>query len=99
EAKLPSRKKEGSFLRLLSQKRRNVANKPGIGVGAYCLNQGCEIMNLGGQTISELAKRVWADILKDRIFGRSAELAYYFLLALFPLLLFLTSVIGIFLGS
>ncbi len=56
-------------------------------------------MNVGGQTIPDLAKRVWADILKDRMLGRSAELAYYFLLALFPLLLFLTSVIGIFIGS
>jgi len=46
-----------------------------------------------------LAKRVWTDIGKDRIFSRSAELAYYFLLALFPLLLFLTSVIGLVLGS
>ena len=54
---------------------------------------------LGGQDWRTFAKRVWADIGKDRIFGRGAELAYYFLLALFPLLLFLTSVIGILLGS
>jgi membrane protein len=33
------------------------------------------------------------------MFGRAAELSYYFLLALFPLLIFLTSVIGIVLGS
>jgi membrane protein len=46
-----------------------------------------------------LAKRVWADIGTDRIFGHAAELAYYFLLALFPLLLFLTSVIGVLIGS
>lgn len=46
-----------------------------------------------------LAKRVWADIGKDKIFGRAAQLAYYFLLALFPLLLFLTSVIGVLIGS
>jgi membrane protein len=47
----------------------------------------------------QLAKRVWKEIGKDRIFGRAAELSYYFLLALFPLLIFLTSVIGILLGS
>jgi len=35
----------------------------------------------------------------DHMFGRAAELSYYFLLALFPLLIFLTSVIGIVLGS
>jgi membrane protein len=56
-------------------------------------------LNLGGQKWGALGKRVWADIGKDRVFGRSAELAYYFLLALFPLLLFLTSVIGIVIGS
>jgi membrane protein len=46
-----------------------------------------------------LAKRVWNDIRKDDIFGRAAQLSYYFLLALFPLLLFLTSVIGLIMGS
>ena len=33
------------------------------------------------------------------MFGRAAELSYYFLLALFPFLIFLTSVIGLVLGS
>jgi membrane protein len=47
----------------------------------------------------QLAKRVWKEIEKDRVFGRAAELSYYFLLALFPLLIFLTSVIGIIMGS
>ena len=47
----------------------------------------------------ELAKRVWREMNKDRVFARAAELSYYFLLALFPLLIFLTSVIGIVLGS
>ncbi len=46
-----------------------------------------------------MAKRVWADIGKDKIFSRAAELSYYFLLALFPLLIFLTSVIGLLIGS
>src|SRR5215213_7063108 len=50
-------------------------------------------------TWAELAKRVWKEINEDRMFGRAAELSYYFLLALFPLLIFLTSVIGIVLGS
>lgn len=47
----------------------------------------------------QLAKRVWKEIETDRVFGRAAELSYYFLLALFPLLIFLTSVIGIIMGS
>src|SRR6266550_3727243 len=55
--------------------------------------------NLRRHDWQRLAKRVWSDIGKDKIFGRAAQLAYYFLLALFPLLLFLTSVIGMIMGS
>ena len=47
----------------------------------------------------ELAKRVWKEANDDHMFGRAAELSYYFLLALFPLLIFLTSVIGLVLGA
>jgi membrane protein len=57
------------------------------------------LWKLGGLSWAALAKRVWSDINKDDIFGRAAQLSYYFLLALFPLLLFLTSVIGVLLGS
>jgi membrane protein len=52
-----------------------------------------------GLTWKDLGKRVLSEIQEDDVFGRSAQLAYYFLLALFPLLLFLISVIGILLGS
>ncbi|MFN2455127.1 MAG: YihY/virulence factor BrkB family protein [Pyrinomonadaceae bacterium] len=54
---------------------------------------------LGGLTWKDLGTRVWSEINEDDVFGRAAQLAYYFLLALFPLLLFLTSIIGILLGS
>jgi membrane protein len=57
------------------------------------------LWGLGELTWKDLGKRVWSEIQKDDVFGRSAQLAYYFLLALFPLLLFLTSVIGLVLGS
>lgn len=57
------------------------------------------LWKLGGLSWIQLAKRVWREIEKDEIFGRAAQLAYYFLLALFPLLLFLTSLIGVVLGS
>lgn len=40
--------------------------------------------------LKRLAKR----IKDDRIFGRAAQLSYYFLLALFPLLLFLINILG-----
>lgn len=57
------------------------------------------LWKLGGLPWRDLAKRVWSEIQKDDVFGRAAQLSYYFLLALFPLLLFLTSVIGLVLGS
>jgi membrane protein len=57
------------------------------------------LWKLGGLSHKELGKRVWSEIEEDEVFGRAAQLAYYFLLALFPLLLFLTSVIGVVMGS
>lgn len=52
------------------------------------------LWQLGGLGWKELAKRVWSEINEDDIFGRSAQLSYYFLLALFPLLLFVTALLG-----
>jgi len=52
-----------------------------------------------GLSWGDLGKRVLSEVQKDDVFGRSAQLAYYFLLALFPLLLFLTSIIGLVMGS
>src|SRR5215218_3824534 len=57
------------------------------------------LWKLGGLGWLQLGKRVWAEIQEDNVFGRAAELSYYFLLALFPFLIFLTSVIGLVLGS
>ena len=53
---------------------------------------------LSGLTIKLFAGRVWREISNDDVFGNAAKLAYYFLLALFPLLIFLTSIIGLVLG-
>lgn len=53
----------------------------------------------GGMTWKDLGKHVWGKMQVDDVFGRAAQLSYYFLLALFPLLLFLTSWIGLILGS
>ncbi len=50
----------------------------------------------GGLTPLQLAKRVGQQINQDDVFGRSAQLAYYFLLALFPLLIVLLSALGYF---
>ena len=57
------------------------------------------LWKLGGLRWSALAKRVWSETNEDDVFGRAAQLAYYFLLALFPLLIFLTASLGLMLGS
>jgi membrane protein len=55
---------------------------------------------VAGRLISkDFLWRVWARAEEDEIFGRSAQLSYYFLLALFPLLLFLITLFGYFDGA
>ena len=47
----------------------------------------------------EFLWRVWARAEEDEILGRAAQLSYYFLLALFPLLLFLITLFGYMAGA
>jgi membrane protein len=54
---------------------------------------------LGGLGPVTLGKRVWAEIGHDNIFNQGAALSYYFLLSLFPMLLFLTSMLGLIVGQ
>jgi membrane protein len=50
----------------------------------------------GGLTWRELGRRVWCEIYDGDLLTRAAALSYYFLLALFPLLLFLIAMLGYF---
>jgi membrane protein len=50
----------------------------------------------GGLTWKQLGGRVWTEMNNDDVFGRAAQLSYYFLLALFPLLLVMMAFLGIF---
>lgn len=52
-----------------------------------------------GLSWKELLRRIGREIVADEVFSRSAELAYYFLFSLFPLLLFLTSIFGHVMGE
>jgi membrane protein len=58
-----------------------------------------KIWTLSGLSWRQLAKRVWEQINEDDVFGRAAQLSYYFLLALFPLLLFLITLLGYLAGA
>jgi membrane protein len=57
------------------------------------------LWRLHGLKFRDLVKRVWSEILKDDVFGQAAELSFYFLLALFPLLILLTNIFGFFAQS
>jgi membrane protein len=56
-------------------------------------------LSLGGLSWKELGRRVYEETTEDGILGYAAQLSYYFLLALFPALLFLTSLLGYFAGE
>lgn len=51
---------------------------------------------LGGLRIPQLAKRVWEGLNEHDLFGLSSQLAYNFIVALFPMLLFLLALFGLF---
>jgi membrane protein len=51
---------------------------------------------LGGLTFWQLTRKVLDGINEDDLFGRASELAFSFLLALFPLLLFMLVIFGLF---
>ena len=57
------------------------------------------LWKFGGLTPLGLGKQVWKDIGEDELSVRSAALAYYFVLAVFPALLFLLSLLGFFAGA
>jgi membrane protein len=54
------------------------------------------LFRLRGLPLKEVAKRTWAEILNDDVFGRAAQLAYYFFLALFPFLIFVIASLSVF---
>jgi membrane protein len=50
---------------------------------------------LGGLSVGELGRRVYQELWDDQVMDRAAALSYYFLFALFPMLLFLTTLLGL----
>jgi membrane protein len=67
---------------------------PGEAAKAAPPDPGPSPWKLGGPGAKELARRVVHEVQKDECLGRAAQLAYYFLFALFPFLLFLTTLLG-----
>lgn len=53
------------------------------------------LLDLKGVPILVVARRTWKSLIADRIFGRAAELGFYFLFALFPTLFSASSILGL----
>ena len=54
------------------------------------------LFSLSGFPLKEIARRTWAEILEDDVFGRAAQLAYFFFLALFPFLICVIASLSVF---
>lgn len=54
---------------------------------------------IGDLSWAKIAKNTGRNVMNDDLTGRSAQLAYYFFLSLFPTLIFISSITGLFLGS
>ena len=54
---------------------------------------------LGGLNGKDLMVQVWKRIERDDVFGRAAQLSFYFILGLFPLLIFFSMLLGYFFAS
>src|SRR6516225_11974121 len=54
------------------------------------------LWKLGGLTPGELCRAVFEHVIENNIFGRAAELAFYFLFALFPLIFLMMTLFGLF---
>lgn len=52
--------------------------------------------NIGGLNPGQLGRAVFEEIIANNVFGRAAELAYYFLFALFPLIFLMMTLFGLF---
>ena len=53
------------------------------------------LWNLQGVSSRVVAQHTWNSLLFDNLFGRAAELGFYFLFALFPTLFCASSILGI----
>jgi membrane protein len=54
------------------------------------------LIQFKGASPIEILKRTWTEIRADDVFGRAAQLAYYFFLALFPFLICVIATLSVF---
>ena len=58
--------------------------------------QSKSLWNLGGLTIWQLGSSVFDEMITNNVIGHAAELAFYFLFAVFPLILIMVTLFGLF---
>ena len=58
--------------------------------------QSKSLWNLGGLTLSQLGRSVLDEVIANNVAGHAAELAFFFLFALFPLILIVVTSFGLF---
>jgi membrane protein len=58
--------------------------------------QSKSLWNLGGLPLSQLGRSVFDEIIANNVLGHAAELAFYFVFALFPLILIMVTSFGLF---
>src|SRR6516225_10983098 len=58
--------------------------------------QSKSLWNLGGLTLLQLSRRVLDEVIANNVVGHAAELAFFFLFALFPLILIVVTSFGLF---
>ena len=56
-------------------------------------------MTVGGYRLGPLLKRTGGEIVNDNITGLAAQMAYYFIFSLFPVLLFIVPLVGVIAGQ
>ncbi len=53
------------------------------------------LWTLHGTSVKQIARRTWRSLLNDRVFGRAAELGFYFFFSLFPALFCAAAILGL----
>jgi membrane protein len=76
--------------------RSTVHDDAGITIEKFILiMKSISIWHFGGLTPLELIRRIWKEVNQDFIFDSAAALSYYWILSVFPLLIFLVSMFSL----
>src|SRR4051812_30930328 len=81
-------------VRTMPRRQQDQAREPQANQG-HKPEETPSLWKYGGLTPLRLAKRVWKEYNEDDVSSHAAQLAYYFMLALFPMIMFVLTLIGL----